>query len=84
MWNHSTPCGTECWMHLNRADMVYPFFYPFVPTQASVKQPLLVPESKADEGRLPVVIFSHGMWACRTTYTATCIDIASHGYGECF
>uniref|UniRef100_A0A7I4B4T8 1-alkyl-2-acetylglycerophosphocholine esterase n=1 Tax=Physcomitrium patens TaxID=3218 RepID=A0A7I4B4T8_PHYPA len=32
------------------------------------------------EGRLPVVIFSHGMWACRTTYTATCIDIASHGY----
>lgn len=63
------------------SDLLYPFFYPFLQTQASVKQPLLVPEcSLIKEGRLPVVIFSHGMWACRTTYTATCIDIASHGY----
>lgn len=63
------------------ADLIYPFFYPFVPTQASVKQPLLVPESNLNkDGRLPVIIFSHGMWACRTTYTATCIDVASYGY----
>ncbi|KAG0575776.1 hypothetical protein KC19_5G030000 [Ceratodon purpureus] len=61
--------------------IIYPFFYPFVPTQASVKQPLLVPENGFNkDGRLPVIIFSHGMWACRTTYTATCIDVASHGY----
>lgn len=61
------------------AGLFYPLLYPYVPTQASVKKPLLIPESRTD-GRLPVVIFSHGMWASRTTYTATCIDVASHGY----
>lgn len=61
--------------------LIYPFFYPFIPIQASVKQPLLVPDNElTKDGRLPVVIFSHGMWACRTTYTASCIDLASHGY----
>lgn len=53
----------------------------------SVAKPILVQESVADEscsknGRLPVVIFCHGMWACRTTYTIACCDIASHGYSE--
>ncbi len=47
-----------------------------------MKKPLLIP--KGEEGtkkqRLPVVIFSHGMWACHTTYSATCVDLASHGY----
>jgi hypothetical protein len=53
-----------------------------LPIQASVKKPLLTP--KVEEGRkkqrLPVVIFSHGIWACHTTYSATCVDLASHGY----
>ncbi|CAK9234888.1 unnamed protein product [Sphagnum troendelagicum] len=53
-----------------------------LPIQASVKKPLLTP--KGEEGRkkqrLPVVIFSHGIWACHTTYSATCVDLASHGY----
>ena len=28
----------------------------------------------------PVVVFSHGLGAMRTTYSAICSDIASHGY----
>lgn len=61
--------------------LVYPCLCPSFQTQASVKEPLLVPENDlTKDGRLPVIIFSHGMWACRTTYTATCIDVASHGY----
>ena len=29
---------------------------------------------------LPVVVFSHGLAAMRTTYTGICCDLASHGY----
>ena len=29
---------------------------------------------------LPVVMFSHGVSGMRTTYSATCCDLASHGY----
>ena len=29
---------------------------------------------------LPVVMFSHGVAGMRTTYSATCCDLASHGY----
>ncbi|CAI5467668.1 unnamed protein product [Closterium sp. Yama58-4] len=32
------------------------------------------------EGRLPVVLFSHGLWSMRSTYTQFCFDLASHGY----
>lgn len=61
--------------------LIYPFLFPFLLTQASVKQPLLIPESDFNkDDRLPVIVFSHGMRSCRTTYTATCIDLASHGY----
>jgi predicted dienelactone hydrolase len=48
--------------------------------KASVRKPLLVPKGEGDKQRLPVVIFSHGMWGCRTSYSSTCIDVASHGY----
>ena len=30
--------------------------------------------------RFPLVLFSHGLIACRTTYSALCTDIASHGF----
>eukprot|EP00088_Acartia_fossae_P013923 TRINITY_DN17381_c0_g1_i12.p1 TRINITY_DN17381_c0_g1~~TRINITY_DN17381_c0_g1_i12.p1 ORF type:complete len:421 (-),score=75.94 TRINITY_DN17381_c0_g1_i12:191-1453(-) len=30
--------------------------------------------------RFPVVLFSHGLIACRTTYSTLCTDIASQGY----
>ena len=52
--------------------------------QASVGGPLLPVCDKDGERRLPVVIFSHGLWACRTTYTAFCCDLASHGYSKYF
>lgn len=48
----------------------------------SVAKPMLELEGEDENGRLPVVIFSHGMWSCRTTYTITCCDMASHGYSE--
>ena len=28
----------------------------------------------------PVVVFSHGLGAMRTTYSGICCDLASHGY----
>lgn len=49
----------------------------------SVAQPILVPAgNQGKKSRLPVVIFCHGMWACRTSYTIACCDMASHGYSE--
>ena len=32
------------------------------------------------DGPLPVIIFSHGLGAMRTTYSGICCDLASHGY----
>ena len=29
---------------------------------------------------LPVIMFSHGVAGMRTTYSAICCDLASHGY----
>ena len=29
---------------------------------------------------LPVIMFSHGVVGMRTTYSAVCCDLASHGY----
>ncbi|KAH9574960.1 hypothetical protein CY35_01G087500 [Sphagnum magellanicum] len=57
-------CLLHCWVWLQ--------------INASVGEPLI--QQEGDKERLPVVIFSHGMWACRTTYTLACCDMASHGY----
>ncbi|KAG0593326.1 hypothetical protein KC19_1G321500 [Ceratodon purpureus] len=62
----------SCLMHL----------FMWLQLHCSVAQAILVPVSEQgkNSGRLPVVIFCHGMWACRTTYTIACCDMASHGY----
>lgn len=60
--------------------IVHSCMWPGVRIQASVATPILTSGDNGDEGRLPVIIFSHGLWACRTTYSALCCDLASHGY----
>ncbi|MCO5586450.1 hypothetical protein L7F22_040390 [Adiantum nelumboides] len=60
--------------------VVHSCMWPGVLIHASVATPILTSGDNGDEGRLPVIIFSHGLWACRTTYSALCCDLASHGY----
>lgn len=37
-------------------------------------------EAEPSKGHFPVVIFSHGVASCRTTYTTICLELASQGY----
>ncbi|ORX88355.1 hypothetical protein K493DRAFT_319532 [Basidiobolus meristosporus CBS 931.73] len=37
----------------------------------------------AKKHQFPVVIFSHGLGGCRTTYSSICGEIASHGFVVC-
>ncbi|CAM6093508.1 unnamed protein product [Calypogeia fissa] len=62
------------------ASTIHTMVWPFSHIHASVGSPFFPPPSEDEESRLPVVIFSHGLWACRTTYSAFCCDLASHGY----
>ncbi|XP_046657429.1 platelet-activating factor acetylhydrolase-like [Daphnia pulicaria] len=34
----------------------------------------------SDEQLFPVIVFSHGLKACRTSYSSFCSDISSHGF----
>ncbi|KAJ7523059.1 hypothetical protein O6H91_18G035600 [Diphasiastrum complanatum] len=64
---------------LKEVGIIYIFMWPGSALAASVSSPI-VQLSEGSDQRLPIVIFSHGLWACRTTYTALCCDLASHGY----
>ena len=56
--------------------------YKWLQLHCSVAQPILVSEGEQEKNatRLLVVIFCHGMWACRTSYTIASCDMASYGY----
>ncbi|PIK41276.1 Platelet-activating factor acetylhydrolase [Apostichopus japonicus] len=34
----------------------------------------------SSESPFPIIVFSHGLSSCRTTYCCICIDLASHGF----
>ncbi|KAI8052308.1 platelet-activating factor acetylhydrolase [Syncephalis plumigaleata] len=41
------------------------------------------PPAKDHPYRFPVVVFSHGLGGCRTTYSGICGELASHGFVVC-
>uniref|UniRef100_A0A0C9RVT7 1-alkyl-2-acetylglycerophosphocholine esterase n=1 Tax=Wollemia nobilis TaxID=56998 RepID=A0A0C9RVT7_9CONI len=60
------------------AGILYAYSWVCARIKASVASQLLTIQGQNDQ--FPVVVFSHGLWACRTTYSALCCDLASHGY----
>nr|CAH0098331.1 unnamed protein product [Daphnia galeata] len=42
--------------------------------------PVVVDAELCNEQRFPVIVFSHGLTACRTAYSTFCSDISSHGF----
>lgn len=71
-----------CWV---TAWLVYVLQWPFLSIHAAVGRPLLPRDAPGGrgtlgDGRLPLVIMSHGAWSMRGTYSALCCDLASHGF----
>ncbi|XP_046443747.1 platelet-activating factor acetylhydrolase-like isoform X1 [Daphnia pulex] len=42
--------------------------------------PIALDAELCNEQRFPVIVFSHGLTACRTAYSTFCSDISSHGF----
>ena len=42
--------------------------------------PVIEDAVPASDAKFPVVIFSHGLTGCRTSYSLVCSEIASHGF----
>ncbi|XP_057378526.1 platelet-activating factor acetylhydrolase-like [Daphnia carinata] len=42
--------------------------------------PVVVDAEPCTEQKFPVIVFSHGLTACRTAYSFFCSDISSHGF----
>eukprot|EP00897_Mesotaenium_endlicherianum_P007141 jgi/Mesen1/6455/ME000033S05740 len=81
-----------CWLC---GVLAYVLIWPFSAIHASVAMPPLAPQEGEGQGaskggggggvmdgkgRMPVVVFSHGAWSTRATYSALCCDLASHGF----
>ncbi|KZS11692.1 Platelet-activating factor acetylhydrolase [Daphnia magna] len=42
--------------------------------------PVVADAEPCTRQRFPVIVFSHGLTACRTTYSTFCSDLSSHGF----
>ncbi|XP_069831954.1 platelet-activating factor acetylhydrolase isoform X2 [Dendropsophus ebraccatus] len=64
-------------LRLNRTivDFIFSHYFGSVKCPAKLNAPF-----KPGEEKYPVVIFSHGLGAFRTLYSAICIGLASHGF----
>jgi platelet-activating factor acetylhydrolase len=36
--------------------------------------------AKEEQQPFPVIVFSHGLTGCRTSYSAICSELSSHGF----
>ncbi|XP_044026360.1 platelet-activating factor acetylhydrolase isoform X2 [Siniperca chuatsi] len=68
--------GLADFMKINRALSEKIFNYLF----GSFKIPAYLDAPFKSNGKCPVVIFSHGLGAFRTLYSAVCAELASHGF----
>lgn len=69
-------CGLADFMNINRTISERIFNYLF----GSFKIPAAWNAPFKPNGKYPVVVFSHGLGAFRTLYTAICAELASHGF----
>jgi len=42
--------------------------------------PIVMEATPVNKTKFPVVIFSHGLKACRIAYSAVCSELSSHGF----
>ena len=47
---------------------------------SEVHTPVVVDAELTKEEKFPVIVFSHGLTGCRTSYSVICSELSSHGF----